>query len=70
MSKSIELKISCDVVDNYPPLGLCLLPEKRDIPVYISHHSLQFYYKDGMFMIDREVAIKLLELLIEQPCTS
>jgi hypothetical protein len=66
MSKPIELKVLCQVMDNWPlpdGAGLCWLTEKRDIPVYIDHKSLQFYYKDGMFMIDREVAKKLLELL-------
>lgn len=68
MNKTLEIKITCQVIDHYPPHGIApVRVEDQEVPFCITKNNLQVYYKDGVVMIDRAAAIKLLELLTEQP---
>lgn len=67
----IEIAINCKTLINYPwPTDpnkpMSRLIETKEVWFAISKTDLQVYFKDGMFMIDKAVATKLLELITEK----
>lgn len=70
-----ELKIKCKVVKDYPLVKPERIPGikqyfsiqsvEEEIPVFITGQSVQFYFNGGMFMVNIEMAAKLLELIME-----
>jgi hypothetical protein len=62
-----RLDIQCRVINDFPverenrPNPIQLTDES--IPCFISGVNVQFYFKGGMFMINKDVAIKILELI-------
>jgi hypothetical protein len=66
MNSYIELKVACEALEHFPlPEGLRtpVKVQHKDIPVLITPRNIQFYFKGGMFAVDRRLATKLLELL-------
>lgn len=70
-----EIKIKCKVVKDYPLIKpervpgikqyFSFTPVDEDVPIFITGQSIQFYFNGGMFMVNIEMAAKLLELIIE-----
>jgi hypothetical protein len=70
-----ELKIKCKVIKDYPLVKperlpgikqyFSIQPVDEEIPVFITGQGVQFYFNGGMFVVNIEMANKLLELLVE-----
>jgi len=61
-----KIEIFCRAVKDFPAdtkqAGSVKVIEER-VPVYISGKNVQFYFKGGMFMVEKEFVRSLLQLL-------